>query len=122
MDSISVVIADDSALIRTKIKSILAESPRIEITGEAQNGIEALTLVKQINPAVILLDLKMPLMNGIETLKEIRSFNSEIKIIMLTGHANEKYKKLCLELGANSFFDKSTEYNLLIKAILNNTT
>ncbi len=121
MNPVSVIIADDSVLMRSKIKSILAEAPGIEIKGEAQNGIEAVTLVKQLNPDAILLDLKMPLMSGIEALKEIRSFNSEIKIIMLTGHANEKYKKLCLESGANSFFDKSTEYDFLVKAIIQQT-
>ena len=108
---IKVMVVEDSALIVQRLYSILSEINFIKSIAHAKNGEEALTLMSLINPELILLDIKMPGINGIEVLKQIKKTHTDTKIVMLTNYPNMQYKELCIGLGADHFLDKSTEFD-----------
>ncbi len=83
----------------------------------AKNGEEALTLYNFLKPDLILLDIKIPIMNGIEVLKNIRKNDQQTSVIVLTNYPEEQYRIACTKLGANYFFDKSTEFGSVEAAI-----
>ena len=84
--SIKVVIADDHTLYRAGVKTALSIKKDVELIAEAENGAQLLTLLKHIEPDVILLDIQMPIMDGIQTLPEIRKVRPEAKVIILSMH------------------------------------
>jgi CheY-like chemotaxis protein len=102
---IRVVIADDSDEIRRLLDLILSEIDGIAISGKAKNGSEALQMVKEICPDVILLDVSMPGKSGIEVLQEIRKDDQSTNIIMFT--IDSQLREYCLNAGANHFFSKN---------------
>ena len=104
------MIADDSAEIRQMLVRLCAFFPHVEIVGEAEDGRAALAAVRKLKPDVITLDIRMPKMSGIEVLKAIRAERHACVVIVLTGMADEIYRQKCLELGANYFFEKATEF------------
>ncbi len=108
---IKVMVVEDSALIVQRLYSILSEINFIKSIAHAKNGEEAITLMKLINPELILLDIKMPGINGIEVLKHVKQEYSDTRVVMLTNYPNMQYKELCIGLGADHFLDKSTEFN-----------
>lgn len=112
-----VFIADDSMLILERLKAMLVDLPEIEIVGKAGDGIEALKAVRKLNPDVVVLDIKMPGIDGINVLKAIKSNNQNIKVIMLTNYPYPQYRKKCMELGADYFFKKSTEFENVMEAL-----
>ena len=112
-----VIIADDSMLILERLKAMLSDLSEIEIVGEARNGIEAIKAVKKLNPDVVILDIKMPGVDGIDVLKYIKNNNQNIKVIMLTNYPYPQYRKKCMELGADYFFKKSTEFENVIDTL-----
>ncbi len=105
-----IVIADDSSLWRERIKSALIDSNCISMIYEARNGLEALQLIREIEPDVAILDIRMPEMNGIEVLMKIRKLKIKIKICMLTSYPYPQYKKRCMEEGANYFLSKTEDF------------
>ncbi|MBL7698776.1 MAG: response regulator transcription factor, partial [Chitinophagaceae bacterium] len=84
--TIKVAIADDHALFRAGVKTALAAKKDVELIAEADNGMQLLNLLKHIDPDVILLDIQMPIMDGIQTLPEIRKIRPEAKVIILSMH------------------------------------
>ncbi len=108
---IKVMVVEDSALIVQRLYSILSEINFIKSIAHAKNGEEAITLMKLINPELILLDIKMPGINGIEVLKHVKQEYSDTRVVMLTNYPNMQYKEFCIGLGADHFLDKSTEFN-----------
>jgi CheY-like chemotaxis protein len=102
---IRLVIADDSDDIRRLLDLLLSEIDGIAICGKAKNGIEALQLVEEICPDVVLLDVSMPGKSGIEVLQEIRKDDQSTNIIMFTIDA--QLREYCLNAGANHFFSKN---------------
>ena len=112
-----VFIADDSMLILGRLKAMLSDLSEIEIVGEARNGVETIKAVKKLNPDVAILDIKMPGVDGIDVLKYIKKNNRNIKVIMLTNYPYPQYRKKCMELGADYFFKKSTEFENVIDAL-----
>jgi len=100
-----VLLCDDSMLVRKQLLEILTDAG-IKTILEASNGKEALSLIKEYNPQAIFLDIVMPVMNGIDTLKELRKFNSKIKVIMLTSSGTQTHLKTALEEGAYDFIQK----------------
>jgi YesN/AraC family two-component response regulator len=114
---VRVFIADDSMLILGRLKAMLSDLSGIEIVGEARNGIEAIKAVKKLNPDVVILDIKMPGVDGIDVLKYIKNNNQYIKVIMLTNYPYPQYRTKCMELGADYFFKKSTEFENVIDAL-----
>lgn len=105
------MVVEDSAIIVQRLYTVLSEIIFIKSIAHAKNGEEALTLMNLLNPELILLDIKMPGINGIEVLKHIRKEHQGSRVVMLTNYANMQYKDLCIGLGADHFLDKSTEFD-----------
>ena len=114
---IKILLADDQYLIQEGIKSILRDETKIEIVGMAKNGIEAIALAKKLQPNIILLDIEMPKVNGIEVTKHICSLLPNTKIIVLSSHNSQKYITQALEAGASSYLLKDSFVEDLKQAI-----
>jgi DNA-binding NarL/FixJ family response regulator len=108
--TMKIVIADDSALLRERVKSLLMTVKNVEIVGEAENGIAALQLFKDTNPDLVILDIRMPELNGIEVLKRIKESGGRTKVCILTNYPYSQYKEACLAEGADYFFDKNKDF------------
>ncbi len=105
-----ILIADDSEILRDRIKESLKDLNETEIISEAKNGIEALKIMKELKPDFILLDLRMPELNGFEVLKKIRESSYKPKVCIYTNYAYTQYKKRCMNEGADYFFDKNVDF------------
>jgi DNA-binding NarL/FixJ family response regulator len=105
-----VVIADDSSLLRDRIKSLLNSLNNNPVIYEAENGVDALQLIREKKPDLVILDIRMPGMNGIEVLKKIRELNMKVKVCILTNYDYPIYKKRCLEAGADFFLRKTEDF------------
>jgi DNA-binding NarL/FixJ family response regulator len=114
---IKVIIADDHALFRTGVKTTLSMKKDIKMIGEADNGAQLLTLLKVLQPDVILLDIQMPIMDGITTLPEIKELYPDIRVIMLTMHNDHSMISKLMELGANSYLTKNSDSEVIYEAV-----
>lgn len=114
---IKVLITDDHALFRTGVKTSLSHYPDIDFIGEAENGMQLLNLVKFLQPDVILLDIQMPIMDGIATLPEVRKILPNAKIIMLTMNDDVSMISKLMEIGANSYLTKNSDSETIYEAI-----
>lgn len=114
---VKVFIADDSILILERLKAMFSELPEIEIIGEARDGIGAIKAARTLNPDVVVLDIKMPGVDGIDVLRKIKNNNQKITVIILTNYPYPQYRKKCMELGADYFFKKSTEFENVMEAL-----
>jgi len=114
---IKLLLVDDHALVREGIRSSLLRYPSIEITGEAANGKEALRKARQLCPDVILMDLNMPEMSGLEATPLIRKHCPNTRVIALTVHDNKEYVFRILRSGAQGYVVKDTSPEELIRAI-----
>lgn len=108
LKSLSILLADDHAVVRDSLKIALETDPRIRIIGEAQNGEEAVALTRELQPDLVVMDIDMPVLNGIEASRHIRSFNPDVRILMLTMHENEEYLHDALQAGINGYVLKMT--------------
>jgi len=108
---LKVLIVEDSEVVTRRIRSMLKEIPEVTVVGEAVNGTEALAITRVMKPGVVLLDIHLPGLNGIEVLKEIKHNDEETKVIMLTNYSDLHHRKRCKEAGADYFFDKSIEFD-----------
>ncbi len=117
MQEINVFVVDDHQIFLDGIISLLQDEPTIKIAGTAQNGKDAIERIKGIPVDVILMDINMPEMDGIEATKIIRKTNPNIKILMLTMHSEPRFIKECLEIGAKGYVLKNISKNDLLKAI-----
>ncbi len=115
---VNVIIADDHVLYRAGVKSALSSKKDIKIIAEADNGSHLLMLLKAIQPDVILLDIQMPIMDGIATLAEVKKLYPQIKIIMLTMMDDHSMITKLMELGANSYLTKTSDSEIIYEAIV----
>jgi DNA-binding NarL/FixJ family response regulator len=117
--STSVIVIDDHSIFRAGIiDRLLVEKGRISVVGEGSNGLEAYALAKKLRPNVILMDISMPIMNGIEATKKISSEFPEIEIIILSVYDDDQYINASLEAGASGYLLKSVEAEELRESIL----
>lgn len=116
-NKIKLMIVDDHALIREGLTKILEMEENFQIVFKASDGNEAIEYIKDNNLDIVLLDINMPNMNGIETLKKIKQINPSLKIIMLTVYDAREYLIETLNLGANGYMLKDAEADSLVKAI-----
>ena len=115
--SLKVIIADDHVLFRAGVKTALSLKKDIRIIGEADNGQQLLHLLKHLQPDVILLDIQMPIMDGITALPEIKKLYPEVRIIMLTMHNDHSMISRLMELGANAYLTKNSDSEVIYEAI-----
>jgi DNA-binding NarL/FixJ family response regulator len=114
---IKVVIADDHVLYRAGVKAALGFQKDIKVIGEADNGMHLLTMLKIVEADVVLLDIQMPIMDGVVTLPEIKKNYPNLKVIMLTMMDDHTMITKFMELGANSFLTKTSDSTVIYEAI-----
>ncbi len=115
--NIRILLADDHAILRSGLKALLGLEPDLEVIGEASNGREAVALAKQLNPDVIVMDISMPEMDGLQAAEEIHQLGLSPRVVMLTVHADEDYLFQTLRFGASGYVLKSSADTELIDAI-----
>lgn len=118
MNKIRIVIADDHAVLRSGLKAMLNYSPQFEVVGEAANGLEALKLLEECHPDVIILDISMPGMNGTECIKEIRYRGIPCRILVLTMYDDEEYVREVMRAGADGYVLKKAADTDLMEGIV----
>ncbi|MFB7842755.1 response regulator [Microbacterium sp. NPDC056052] len=117
MTAVRVLIADDQALIRAGLAMVLGAQPDIEVVGEAQDGIEAVALANVHRPDVVLMDVQMPRMDGLEATKELVSSGSGIRVLVLTTFDLDAYAFGAIDAGASGFLLKDSDADDIIAAI-----
>ncbi len=117
MTQIRLLVVDDHQLVRKGIRSLLINHPDIEIVGEAENGVVALKQVQACNPDIVLLDIRMPGLDGIEVVRQLQQKRPEVKIIVLTTYDDEAYISAALEAGVHGYLLKNVSHEVLADAI-----
>jgi len=112
-----ILIAEDHAIVRDGLKALLAVQPGFEVVAEAGNGREAVKLAGRTQPDLILIDLSMPKMNGLEAIRELKHQDPAVRIIVMTAHAAEEYVFAALEAGVEGYFLKDGSQEELLMAI-----
>ena len=115
--SIKVMLTDDHALMREGIKHLLEFDGSIEVIEEASDGIECLQKLEKIHPDILLLDINMPEMNGIEVLEELKRREDPLKVLILTVHSEVEYLVKAVDIGANGYILKDSGSSELKQAI-----
>ena len=112
-----VVIAEDYTILREGLKALLSSDPVFEIVGEAADGREAIQCVERLKPNLVLMDLSMPRMNGMDAIREIKKRSSPTKILVLTIHRAEEYILATLKAGADGYILKDSTQSELMMAV-----
>lgn len=115
--SVKIMLVDDHALIREGLKQILEMDGNYEVISEASNGVECLKLLEQNIPDIMLLDINMPTMDGIDLLKEIKNKKISVKVLILTMHEGIEYLLQAVDIGVDGYIMKNSESAELRKAI-----
>ena len=117
MKRITVLLADDSVMVRKSYLKLLKIEADLQVVGEAKNGQQAVALVKKLRPAVVLMDVAMPLMNGIEALRQIIKAAPATKVLMLSTYNDEVYIAEAMNSGARGYLIKHTAADCVCEAI-----
>jgi len=117
MEKIKVLIADDHSLFRKGLQQLLELEEDIEVVGQASNGKEVVQKTLQLNPDVVLMDVNMPVQNGIYAIRELKEMGCSTKIIVLTIHEDREYLVEAVKIGAAGYIMKDAEVDHLLKAI-----
>ena len=115
--SIKILIADDHQLFREGLVNLLSDSSEIEVIAQAENGRDAIKKAKKLNPDIVIMDIGMPVINGIEATCILQKELQDIKVIALSMHSDKHYIKGMFEMGASGYLFKNCAYNQLIDAI-----
>jgi two-component system response regulator NreC len=116
-DQITVLIADDHTIVRSGVRLLLEAETDIEVVGEALNGREALELAESLQPDVVLMDITMPEMDGLEATRQLKARFPQINVLVLTMHRSDDYFFEMLKLGASGYILKGAKTSELINAI-----
>ncbi len=116
-DKIRVLIVDDHVIVREGLRSLLEAQPDIKVAGEATDGEEAVSKTREIQPDIVLMDITMPGMSGLEATRQIRRQSPDAKILALTMHEGDEYFFKILEAGASGYFIKGGSSSELISAL-----
>jgi two-component system, NarL family, response regulator LiaR len=117
MDKIRILLAEDHKVVREGTRRLLESQNDFEVVGEASDGIEAVELAKKYKPEIIIMDVSMPRLNGIEATKQIKAIYPNIAILVLTGYDDDEYVFALLEAGAAGYLLKESSGEELIDAI-----
>ena len=117
MSPYHIVLADDHALVRQGLKRTLEENVDLEVVGEAGDGLELLDLLKKLTPHMVILDISMPKLRGIEAIREIKMEHPRVKVLMLTMHKEKEYLHQAMSAGADGYFLKKDVDTELFSAI-----
>jgi DNA-binding NarL/FixJ family response regulator len=115
---IRVLLAEDHTLVRQGFRRILEDDPRITVVGEARTGIEAIEQCKELKPDVVVMDLSMPELGGLEATAEVLKANPQIKVVILSMYSNEAYVRKAFELGAKGYILKNAIEVDLTRAVM----
>ncbi len=117
MKPITVLLAEDHQIVREGFRCLLSNEPDIQVVAEAESGRQAVELIKELQPEVVVMDIAMPLLNGLEATRQIRRDFPAIKILILSAHSDDAYIEQVFQLGAAGFLLKQTSSGMLAKAI-----
>jgi DNA-binding NarL/FixJ family response regulator len=117
MSSYRIVLADDHVLLRQGLKRIINEMAGIEVVGEAGDGLELLSLLKKLTPHMVILDISMPRLRGLEAIHEIKNAHPDVKILVLTMHKDKEYLHQAVSAGADGYLLKEDADKELFSAI-----
>lgn len=112
-----VILADDHALFRSGVKRILEEVPGVEVIGEAADGMQLLALLREMTPDLIILDISMPKLRGLEAIQQIKSSYPQVQVLILTMHKDAEYLSYALSAGAAGFLLKQDADPELLEAL-----
>lgn len=112
-----VVLADDHDVVRQGLKRLLNRAPEIEVVGEASDGLQALISVKELQPDVLLLDIEMPVMDGIEVARRLQEANIEVRILILSAYDDREYIRALLDIGVSGFLVKGEAPGKIVEAV-----
>jgi two-component system, NarL family, response regulator LiaR len=112
-----VVLADDHDVVRQGLKRLLDRAPEIEVVGEASDGLEALNSVKALAPDVLLLDIEMPVMDGIEVARRLREANIDVRILILSAYDDREYIRALLDIGVSGYLVKGEAPGKIVEAV-----
>ncbi len=114
---IRVLLADDHMMVRQGTVALLRRERDIQVVGEASNGLEAVELARQLKPDIVVMDVRMPVLSGIEATRRIRESMPKIQVLVLTAHDDDQYVFSLLEAGASGYLLKSAPISELVKAV-----
>jgi DNA-binding NarL/FixJ family response regulator len=114
---IRVILADDHAVVREGTRQLLERESDIEVVGEATNGSEAVRMVEQLRPKVVVMDVRMPGMGGVEATKAIKSRFTDVEVLVMTAYEDDEFVFTLLEAGASGYLLKTAPVKELVKAI-----
>ncbi len=117
MGGLSVLLADDHAIVRQGLRALIEAEPDLNVVGEAANGQEAVALARETSPDVVLMDVAMPQLNGIQATRQILSEAPRTKVLVLTSYSNDDFVKQMVEAGVSGYLTKQTAAQELIRAI-----
>jgi len=116
-ERIKVILADDHAVVRSGIRQFLESTGEIEVLDEADNGEKAKTLIQKLDPDVVVLDIQMPKISGIEVTRWLRKIDSKIGVLILTAYDEDPYINAVLQAGANGFVLKTASPEEIVRAV-----
>ena len=114
---ITVMLAEDHAIVRQGLSALLRADGHFKLVGEARNGREAVDLARTLRPDIILMDIAMPVLNGLEATRQILTANPSAKVIILSAHSDDLYVERMIETGVAGFLEKQTSAEILANAI-----
>src|SRR5881394_3648995 len=117
MKRITVLLAEDHQIVREGFRSLLEHESDLEIVGEAETGRQAVQMTRKLRPSVVVMDIAMPLLNGLEATRQIRKDFPETKVLILSAHSDDAYVDQVAALGASGFLVKQTSSHELATAI-----
>ena len=114
---ITILLVEDHAIVRQGLSSLLNAEPEFKMLGEARNGREAVEMAKKLRPDVILMDIAMPVLNGLEATRQILTANPAARVLILSAHSDDVYVERMTEAGVAGFLEKQSSAEVLTKAI-----
>jgi DNA-binding NarL/FixJ family response regulator len=112
-----IVLADDHALMRSSIRKLLERAPDLEVVGEACNGVEAIHSVNCLAPDILVLDMEMPVLSGVEVAKELHASQSPVRVLAFSAYNDEEYINALRENGASGYLTKDSAWSNIIETI-----